>query len=228
MDGAGLMERQSDTREALLETFRQECDTKLGFLEKAHAAKKEFGLSKGDVPVATLDPPTPDELSGSFLAVQRYRLKNAVIEVVYGDRDFVVQARAFFPLSGGFGLFEILRAAGIEDAGADGDSLVCSKDAIQRIVSAIAAALERHFTLLTNPGIRILGRAQEIRRQQRREEKVTHRRAFLVRARNEAAAEFRNRNYGKVVGLLAPFEDILSAADREKVRLARKYTADGS
>jgi hypothetical protein len=221
------MQKRVDTSAVLLETFRQECDAKLGFLEKVHFAKKEFGLSRGDAPIAALDPAAPDRLSGFFLAVQRYRLRNVVIEIIYGDRESIVQARAFFPFSGGFGLFEILRAAGIHDADAEGDSLVSSKDAIQRIVSAIASALERHFPLMTNPGIRILARAQEIRREQARQEKEGHRQAFLASARNAASAEFRQRNYGKVVELLAPFEDVLSEADREKVRLARKYMARG-
>jgi len=220
------MEKQSASRETLTEVFRRECDAKFGFLEVAHAARKEFGLSRGDAPIATLDSAGPDQLSELFLAVQRYRLKNTVIEIVYGDKDSIVQARAFFPFSGGFGLFEILRAAGVHDADAEGDSQVFSKDVMQRIVSAIAAALERHFELMTNPGIRILARAQEIRREQARQEKEGHRQAFLRTASNTAADEFRKRNYRKVVELLAPFEDILSEADREKVRLARKRAAE--
>jgi hypothetical protein len=220
------MQKQFDTRAALLETFRQECDAKLGFLQKVHSAKKEFGLSRGDAPIATLDSYTADQLSEFFLAVQRYRLKTVIIEIAYGDRDSIVQPRAFFPFSGGFGLFEILRAAGIRDADAEGDSQVYSKDVMRRTVSAIAASLEGHFVLMTNPGIRILARAQEIRREQARQEKEEHRRAFLEKARNTAADEFRKRNYRKVIELLTPFEDILSEADREKVRLARKRAAE--
>jgi hypothetical protein len=219
------MERQSDTLEALLETFRGTCDETLAFLEQVHSARKEFGLSRGDAPVATLDSYSSDGLSGHFLAVQRYRLKGIVIEIVYGDREAIVQPRIFFPLSGGFGLFEILRAAGIQDADAEGDSLVSTTDALQRTVSRIAASLERHFELMTNPGIRVLARAQEIRREQRDQEKAMHRRAFLERARNEANAEFRIRNYRKVVELLEPFEDILSEADRQKVKIARERAA---
>jgi hypothetical protein len=37
-----------------------------------------------------------------------------------------------------------------------------------------------------------------------------------------AADEFRKQNYGQVVELLSPFEDILSESDRRKIGLARK------
>lgn len=57
---------------------------------------------------------------------------------------------------------------------------------------------------------------------ERRRESEAHRQAFLERARNMAADEFRKRNYEGVVDLLSPFEDMLSEADKNKIGLARR------
>jgi hypothetical protein len=222
------MEKQATSRETLLETFRRECDAKFHFLEAAHSARKEFGFSRGGGLMGRLDKYVPGQAPDWFLAVQRYKLRKCAIEIIYGDKEAILHAHVIvgFPRQM-FALYEILRAAGIEDEDAQGGIWVLSEEEMQRTVSALAASLERHFALMTSPGREVLARALEIHREQVRQERAGHRQAFLASARNAAANEFRRRNYGKVVELLSPFEDILSDADREKIRLARKYSSEG-
>jgi hypothetical protein len=211
---------------ALLEAFKQECDAKFAFLEDLHTAKKEFGLSRGDKPIASLDKYAPDRIPACYLAVQRYRLKKVVIEIAYGDRESIAVVRIFYLRSKReFALFEILRSAGINDQRADGGGMLLSPEAIQETVSALSAALRQHLGLLVDPGQELFEAAEERRRKQAVQEKEDHRRAFLARARSLAADQFRQRNYQKVVELLSPFENILSKADREKVRIARERAA---
>ena len=217
------METRSDPLNVLLGTFRRECDARLSFLEREHSARKEFGLSRGDAPIASLDEYASDRVPVAlFLAIQRYRLPNSVVEITYGDKELIVLPRIFFPnLKQMFGLFELLRAAGIDDPDANGDILVQSAERMQRVISALSASLQKHFSLIANPDEKKIERALEARRDQRRRESEAHRQAFLERARNKAADEFRKQNYGRVVELLSPFEDILSEADKSKMRLAR-------
>lgn len=223
---AGLgaqMEKRRDPLDVLLDAFRRECDARLSFLEREHFARKEFGLSRGDAPIARLDHYDGGGIASDFLAVQRYRLRNSVVEVTYGDKELIVVARIFFPnLGQGFGLFELLRAAGIDDPDADGDSLVESAEEVQRIVSALSTSLKGHFSLVASPDNEMIKRALDARRDGRRRESEAHRQAWLDRARNMAADEFRKQNYGRVVELLSPFEDILSEADKSKIGLARR------
>jgi hypothetical protein len=218
------MGTQPDPLNVVLDTFRRECDSRLSFLEREHSARKEFGLSRGDAPLATLDEYKSDGiLIALFLLVQRYRLRNSVVEITYGDKDLIVLPRIFFPpLGQSFGWFELLRAAGIDDPAATGDILVQSAEKMQRVVAALSTSLQKHFLLITSPDEPMIARALDARRDERRWESETHRQAFLERARNMAADEFRKQNYRKVVELLSPFEDILSEADKSKIGLARR------
>jgi hypothetical protein len=93
---------------------------------------------------------------------------------------------------------------------------------MQRAISALATSLQKHFSVITNPDEKMVERAWDARRDRVRLEREAHRKAWLERARNMAADEFRKQNYGQVVELLSPFEDILSESDRRKIGLARK------
>jgi hypothetical protein len=121
-----------------------------------------------------------------------------------------------------FGLFELLQVAGVDDPDADGDGWVRSAERMQRAISALATSLQKRFSVITNPDEKMVERAWDARRDRVRLEREAHRKAWLERARNMAADEFRKQNYGQVVELLSPFEDILSGSDRRKIGLARK------
>ena len=221
------MGTRPDPLDVVLDTFWRECDAGLSFLENEYSARKEFGLSRGDAPIAVLDEYKSGGIPASlFLAVQRYRLQNSVIEITYGDKELIVLPRIFFPSQKqSFGWSELLRAAGIDDPDATGDILVQSAERMRRVISALSTSLQKHFPLIANPDEMMIASALDARREERRRESEAHRQAFLDRARNMAADEFRKQNYERVVELLSPFENILSEADKSKIDLARRRAA---
>jgi len=219
------MEKHYDTRKDLIATFKQECDKNLEFLDNTYSAKKEFGFSSFDGPIPTIREYSSDQIPNVFWLIQRYSLSNSIIEISYGDRESTLEARIFYKDSKQmFALFEILRAADLEDSDIAGANWVLNKEFMHKTISALSASLQKHFDLIANPGKAIIDKALFIREEQMRHYNEDLRNHDLERARNMATEEFRNHNYKKVLELLSPFEDILSEADKMKVKLARKYS----
>lgn len=160
------MGTRPDPLDVVLDTFRWECDARLRFLESEHSARKEFGLSRGDAPIAALEEYKSGGIPASlFLAVQRYLLRDSVIEITYGDKELIVLPRIFFPSQKqSFGWFELLRAAGIDDPDATGDILVQTAERMQRVIATLSTSLQKHFLLITSPGETMIARALDARR----------------------------------------------------------------
>lgn len=221
------MANEYESAQILVETFRQECDAKLLFLESEYFAKKEFGLSCGDAPIASLVQFDPQRIPKFFLAVCRYRLRKIVIEIVFGDKDDILESRVFFRKSKQlFGLHEIALAAGLSDPRLDGGILIRDGNSMRQIIIALSAALKEHFALISDPGQPTTDRALKIRDERRREETLGHRKRLFEQTRNIAANEFRKRNFKNVIELLSPFEDLCSQADRKKLKIARRLGAE--
>ena len=208
----------------LINTFTQEVESRFRFLVDEHGFLNERGLSDFSSPVSKLKSWDPENMPGTFWFIERFTDQQCRFEIGYGDRELIVEAD-WWPDNNerGFGLWEILNAAKKSDTKIGGSAWVSSSDFMARTIHDIAESLKVHLDLFVNPSNAIIDRALEIRGAKLRYDQEKQRERDLSRAKNEAASAFRNKEYARVIELLSPFSEILSEADKKKIKLCSKY-----
>jgi hypothetical protein len=93
-------------------------------------------------------------------------------------------------------------------------------------IAGYAAALRKNLSVFLDPAPSFFDRAVVLREQRLRDTRENQRLHDLDRARNEASEAFRAKNYGRVISLLTPFMDILTAADKRKLNFPRNINKD--
>jgi hypothetical protein len=208
----------------LINTFTQDVESRFRFLVDEHGFVNEQGLSDFSSPVSQLKSWNPENMPGTFWFIERFTNQQCRIEIGYGDRELIVEAN-WWPDNDerGFDLWEILNAAEKSDMKIGGSAWVNSSDFMARTIHDIAESLKEHLSLFINPSSAIIDRALEIRGAKLRFDQKKQRDRDLSCARNDAALAFRNKEYVKVIELLSPFAEILSEADKKKIKLCSNY-----
>lgn len=208
----------------LVQLFQEETEAQFNFLVDKHGCSNDSGLSNFSGPVPSLKKPVLDRLPGLFWLVERFSKDEIRFEIAYGDRELIVEGDWWFEdQTHGFGMWEILAAAKIHDRDIGGRSWVNSFELMERTISNMASSLKRNIDVFLNPPREIIDRALEVRGHRLRYDREKQKIRDLNRARVVAAEAFRRKDYHQVIELLSSFEDILSAADKKKVRLSKKY-----
>jgi len=172
---------------------------------------------------------TPEEAaSGLFFAGARFATNRVAGEITYGDREFFINMvlgpkTLMARMTPAFGLWEWSAAFGRPDPRANGDQLVVTPDRVRAVVADLGAVLTDIWPKVATAGADGIATIQSARARRRQEsadaEAERDHRHFAA----QAAEAFRNRDYARVIALLAPITSRLTDAERTKLRLARKF-----
>ena len=177
----------------------------------------EHATRNGIVPVA------PADISGFFFATGAFTNSSIAGEITFGDREYYINT-VLGPAGGveRYGLWEWADALGRSALVPRETAFVMTVDRLETIVAAMARATTTLQCDIARSGPSIVEDMERARREvqaafQSRLATDDHRRASA-----SAAAAFTVRDYQRVINLLSPFEDVLTAAERKKLLYARK------
>ena len=208
----------------LVTVFKAETNQSFQFLVDEHGFSNDSGLSDFSQPVSCLKNWNGETLPGIFWFIRRFSRSDMRFEIAYGDRELYVEGHWWFDESDqGFGLWEILLAADRYERNISGSAWVNSAEYMRKTISEMAGSLKENIDLFLNPGRQTIDRALKLRGDRLRYDKEQQRLKDLNRARVIAADAFRSKNYQRVIELLTPFEEVLSVADKKKIKLSEKY-----
>jgi len=162
----------------------------------------------------------------------RFATNRLVGEITYGDREFfinMVLAPTTFTthINQGFGLWEWSAAVDTPDPRASGDQLVLTPDRVRAVVSDLGAVLAQIWPKVAVAGSDVVSTSEAARTKRHQESAEGEAERNHEHFAAQAADAFRNRDYARVIALLAPITSRLTEAEHAKLRLARKF-AEGS
>ena len=178
----------------------------------------EHATRDGLVPVA------PERITGFFFATATFANEFVAGNLTFGDREFFVNT-VLGPTrsTARYGLWEWADALGDETSVPRDTSFVLAIPRLSDIVAGMArgvAALEESIALAPDAVLDRMERArEEVRASFRAKLREDGHRSATV----GAAAAFRRRDYRRVIEILAPFTDVLTRAEREKLAYARRH-----
>lgn len=208
----------------LLNTFHLECERAFAFLVTEHHFTRQYGLSDFELPRANLKYYDLKNIPNWFWAVERFERCDVRIEISFGDREFNIEGR-YWNKGQEFALWEILQAADHHSEAISGDAWVNTTSFMSDTLQHMARALHADISLFLNPQPFLFDRALTLRNERLRQAYEIQRLQELDRARTIASEAFRAKDYVRVVTLLTPFTDILTAADRRKIELSKRYAS---
>jgi hypothetical protein len=208
----------------LAKEFINKCMSSFDFLTNNYGFECETGLLDFSSPKGELKK-IPDELSHAFLCIVRFKKDPLKIELSYGDREFLIEGRIWYNLRNEddkYGLWEILNAANIDYDDISGKMWVSSSDFLSRTIDSMANSFKMNTDLFVKMNPQIIEKALILRDERLKNDIRTQRLQGLERARNIANEKFKARKYKETIETLMQFCDMLSAADKAKIKLAEK------
>ena len=165
---------------------------------------------------------------GLFFAGARFATNRVTGEITYGDREFfvnmVLAPRTLTARNNqGFALWEWSAVFGAPDPRASGDQLVLTPDRVRAVVGDLGAVLTDIWPKVAAAGADGIAAIQDARAGRRQESTDAESERDHQHRATQAAEAFRNRDYARVIALLAPITSRLTDAERAKLRLARRY-----
>ena len=165
---------------------------------------------------------------GLFFAGARFATNRVTGEITYGDREFfvnmVLAPRTLTARNNqGFALWEWSAVFGAPDPRASGDQLVLTPDRVRAVVGDLGAVLTDIWPKVAAAGADGIAAIQDARAGRRQESTDAESERDHQHRAAQAAEAFRNRDYARVIALLAPITSRLTDAERAKLRLARRY-----
>lgn len=180
-------------------------------------------------------PPTlqagPVPASGLFCFIERFELPKVTLDVEFGDRESIVEAKLYYRGEPCFAPWEFADAGAVKDPGGLAGSMwVLDITLMQEVIAAMAASLLESWSLFSNPGAAVLARVAERRRGREEANRKAQRGREMERAVAIAAGLFHRSRYVEVERLLAEFanDPELPPSAKRMVEIARREVGRGS
>jgi len=167
---------------------------------------------------------TPERVTGLFIAVWRAETPELVVDLSFGDREYALSLHPAPPTqTPEFDLWEWSEVFPGEPTIGSRDGQFCgTPDRLRRELARYAAVLGRLVERVTAWDETDLVQLRHARANRLQAWIAADREDQHARARAEADAAFRVGNFRRVTELLAPFDDVLTAAERTKLILAAR------
>lgn len=189
----------------------------------------ESGLSSHDgyLGPSTLNQRTFESIRGGFFWwVHRFVSPEAILDVGFGDREFIVETTLFYPsIEARFAPWELLIAHEVPDPQAlSGNTFVLTCDFMERTIAALSEGFRRYWQILQRPEPSFVDRAQELRGRRLIFAQDEQRRRDRERATIQASRAFHDNRIEEAVKLLAPYRDDedLPRSSKMLLHVARK------
>lgn len=172
----------------------------------------EAGLSSHDVyrGPSTLKPRTFESIRGSFFWwIHRFSSVEAILDVGFGDREFIVETTLFYPsIDARFAPWELLIAHQVPDPQSlSGNAFVLTADFMERTITEMAAGVQQYWTILSRPDPAMVDRAQELRGRRLMFAQEEQRSRDRERASIQASRAFHENRLEEAIRLLSPYKD---------------------
>ena len=206
----------------LLTCFFTECESQFRFLEQKHGYSYLSGLVEYRGGRQIITPYRNQFIDGPFRAVTRYEHDSINLEIVYGDKDYALEAYACYEHIYRLSLSDILSAVKKPDAGRTRHWLVTHEELVQDSVRSIANTVRKQWRHFLNPKPKVIERALSIRSKLMEQAIREQYKQEMDMASREAAKAFLEKDFTMVLMLLMPYERDLSPGDAKKLGLARR------
>lgn len=194
-----------------------------------HGAAYSSGLSKHDgyLEPCTLQSKPFDSVSSCFFWwVHRFKHDEAIYDIGFGDREFIVETAIYYPaIKTRFAPWELLAACKVPDSQVmSGNAWVLSIDFMERTVAELAEGTRKYWSMLSHPESRMVDRARELRGRRLIFDQEEQRKRDRVRASIHASRAFHENRFEEAIKLLSPYKDDaeLSRASKMLLHIARK------
>jgi|APGre2960657404_1045060.scaffolds.fasta_scaffold49408_2 hypothetical protein len=161
-----------------------------------------------------------------FWWIHRFSSSEAVLDIGFGDREFIVETTLFYPsINARFAPWELLLAHEVHDSQAmSGNAFVLTTDFMERTIIAMAEGIQTYWPILSVPDPVIVDRAQTLRGRRMIFAQEEQRKKDRERASIQASLAFHARRFGEAIKLLAPFKDDeeLSRSSKMLLHVAQK------
>ncbi len=210
--------------EELRAAFSESCTTQFQRLVDDHEAIHRSGFSAFDGQPPTLHAGAVPA-SGLFCFIERFELPNVTLDVEFGDRESVVEAKLHYQGEPSFAPWEFADAGAVKDSGGLAGSMwVLDVTFMHEVIAAMAASLLESWSLFSNPGAAVLRRVAQRRRAREEANRKSQRGREMERAVAIAAGLFHRSKYVEVERLLAEFAEDpeLPPSAKRMVAIARR------
>jgi hypothetical protein len=192
-------------------------------LEQKHEFRYISGLAEYRGGHLLIRPYNLQDIDGCFWAVTRYERGENAIELSYGDKDYALDIHFIFGHTHRFSLHELLRAGKKNPHGSGARRWIQAQATLEEHILALASLLFEHEKLLLEPDEKLIDRAMTMRQTNMHHQIHEQYQRELRESAQKAAQAFLDRDYRRVIELMAPYERHLSSSDVKKLKLARRY-----
>lgn len=199
-----------------------------------HGAIYASGLSSYDgyPGLCTLQAKPFSSVGNSFFWwVYRFSVDDSTFDIGFGDREFIVETRIYYPtINAIFAPWELLAAHNVTDPQAmSGNAWVLSTELMERTVSSIAAGTRKYWPKLSRPEPSVVDRAQELRGRRLIYAQEEQRKRDRERACIQASRAFHENRLTDAIRLLDVYKDDkeLSRSSRMLLHVAQKQKQQG-
>jgi hypothetical protein len=178
----------------------------------AQGASHSSGLSgfDGYPGLCTLKAKPFTSVAGSFFWwVHRFSTDACVMDIGFGDREFIVETTVFYPaINARFAPWELLLADEVADPQAiSGNAWVLTEDFMERTVLSIGSGIRKYWPRLSQPEPVIVDRARELRGRRLIFAQEEQRKRDRERAAIKASRAFHESRYEEAIKLLTPYQN---------------------
>ena len=179
----------------------------------------EHATHTGIVPVA------PERITGFFFVTATFANELVAGDLTFGDREYFVNA-VLGPTksTARYGLWEWEDALGYPKLVPRDTSSVLTIPRLADIVAGMARGVTALQESIAGAPDEVFDRIERARAEVQASFRAELREDDHRRAAAAAAAAFRMRDYQRVIESLAPFTDVLTRAERDKLAYARRHT----
>jgi hypothetical protein len=212
------------TIEELLDAFEQGVKNGLDSFLLPKGAVYESGFSMFEGRITRLKKRT-SQIPGLFWFLSRYSLPTLTLEIGYGDKEMLVEAKLHYPQYGvAYPPALIAEAARTSEDGTAGAWCICELTKMRQTVASLCDGLKRQWHLFEHPGGELIDRVQRILARRLIVAEEEQRKRDRERDSIQAASAFHSRDYARIIALLSPYaaDAELSKSSKMTLALAKK------
>ena len=207
----------------LLTCFLKECETQFAFLTQHHGFTHIAGQCEYKKGRQIIRPFAEGQASRHIRVISRFEKGPLAFEAVYSTEDYFVKCHMYYDFFYKVALEHVLQAAKRSGKLDILKRPAVQTDYIKKILKEIAQLIHMHHGLLLDVRPRTIERAITIHEKMLEHSIREQFKRTLKHVREKAAKAFTEKNYRRVIELLYPYEDHLSASDLKKLARARHH-----
>ena len=167
------------------------------------------------------------KIPGLFWFICRFQFPSVVLDIGYGDKEFIVEPELYYPQIDRYyyPTFLVEAAGRNKEKGLGGNTFVIDLGFMKRTIQELATAIKSTWDILESPSQEIFDRVQVILGKKMIFDQEMQRKKDRERDSIIASKAFHEGDYERVLSLLSPYQNDqeLSMATKKIFKMAHKY-----